>query len=163
MLRGTNRFIAGGAVIVVAASIGIGVAATSAHAQNASSGRTIVLYSAGGAETDINIAGKPSLAVGDEAIEAQPVFNAAHRTQLLGHGYVIFTVLSADTANLHAVMSLKGGQIVLDGLKSVVGEAALVAVTGGTGIYQGAGGQASVQPAAGTRAAIITINLTSLR
>jgi hypothetical protein len=163
ILRVTSRLIAGSTVIVAAAGIGIGATASNAHAQNTSSGRTIVLYSAGGTETDVNVAGTPSLAPGDEAIEAQPVFNAANRTQQLGQGYVLFTVLTATTANLHSVISLKDGQIVLDGLKPIAGEAALVAVTGGTGIYQGAGGQASVQPATGTRAAIITIELTAAR
>lgn len=161
-LNRTSKLIAAGVAIIAAVGGGIGAVASSAHAQNASSGRVITLYSAGGTETDINVVGKPD-AVGDEAIEAQPVYDAANRTQQLGQGYVLFTILSATTANLHAVISLKGGQIVLDGLKQIVGENAQVAVTGGTGFYQGAGGQATVQAAPGPQAALITIDLTSSR
>ena len=90
---------------------------------------------------------------------SQPCYDAAHHTQLLGHGYVISTFESSNAATGHAAVALNGGGIVLDGLESHTGPFTL-AVTGGTGSYEGARGQAIVTPQPGKgNQALVTISL----
>lgn len=97
---------------------------------------------------DLGTAG-PSL--GDELVFSETLYK---KKREVGTSGVVCTVVQAmapyDVLTFHCVgtLSLRSGQITLQGLIEVQGEddpgPFLVAITGGTGKYRGAGGEAKV-------------------
>jgi hypothetical protein len=69
------------------------------------------------------------LSVGDEVILAQPIFSAAHPSQLVGHGWVAVTLVGASVSQDHATLVLKEGQIDAAGIQA--SNPFQLAVTGG--------------------------------
>ena len=156
--RAAASFIATAATGAIVLS-GAAASASGTPARHTAAGQTISLYCHGGTSAFLNLAHKGGLAAGDEAIMSQPCDAAAHHTQLLGHGYVISTFESSNAATAHAILALNGGDIVLDGLESPNGPFT-IAVTGGTGSYEGAHGQAAIAPQPGKgNPALVTISL----
>jgi hypothetical protein len=149
--RGVTVAAASAAVITAAA----GIAAASTSGPDITTATTMHLIARGGSSTFINIRHQNRPAVGDEVILSQPVFNAAHPSQLVGHGYV--TVILVKAPNItqdHATLVLRHGQIDVAGIQA--SNPFRLAVTGGTGRYQNARGQATVKllPGPGNRANI---------
>jgi hypothetical protein len=145
---------ASAAVIVGAA----GIAAASASGPSITTATTIRLIARGGSATFINVRHQPKPAVGDEVILSQPVFSAAHPTQMVGHGWVTVTLVGGRATQDHATLALKQGQVNAAGIQA--SNPFQLAVTGGTGRFQNARGQATVQllPGKGNRA-MITLSL----
>jgi hypothetical protein len=95
--------------------------------------------------------GTPGPSLGDELVFSETLFKKGHE---VGTSGAVCTVVQAiapyDVLTYHCVgtLSLKGGQITLQGLIEVQGEddpgPFRVAITGGTGKYRGAGGEAKV-------------------
>ena len=52
----------------------------------------------GGTSTFVNVRHLSHPAVGDEVILAQPVFSAAHPSQLTGHGFVTVILLGHNSS-----------------------------------------------------------------
>ena len=98
-------------------------------------------------------------AVGDEVILAQPVFSAAHPSQLAGHGFVTVILVGRNAAQVHATLVLSQGQVDVAGVQGS-GNTFQLGVTGGTGRFQNARGQADVKllPGPGNKA-LITLHL----
>lgn len=161
MFSRMSRFLAAGAAAAAIAGTWAGVAsASSPPTRHAASGQTIALYCHGGTSAFLNLAHKTGPAAGDENILSQPCYNNTSRSQLLGHGYVISTLVSKSAATGHAVVALKGGDLVATGLESFSGSSFTWAVTGGTGSYDGARGQAVIRPQSGKgNPAVVTITL----
>jgi hypothetical protein len=96
--------------------------------------------------------GTPGPSLGDELVFSETLFK---KKREVGTSGVVCTVVQAiapyDVLTFHCVgtLSLRGGQITLQGLIEVQGEddpgPFLVAITGGTGKYRGAGGEAKVR------------------
>ena len=144
-----------GAIVLTGAA----ASASGTPAHHAAAGQTISLDCHSGTSAFLNLAHKSGPAAGDEALLAQPCYDAAHHTQLLGHIDVVGTFESSSAATGHAVVAFNGGDIVLDGLESSNGPFT-IGVTGGTGSYEGARGQATVAPQPGKgNQALITISL----
>ncbi|HEX9515540.1 MAG TPA: hypothetical protein VF940_05115 [Streptosporangiaceae bacterium] len=161
MLKGKNRFrngatIAAAAAAVVAATAGI--AAASVAAPSITSPTTIVLHAHGGSATFVNVAHKTGPAIGDEVILKQPVFNPAHPTVVVGHGFVTVTFLGKNLTQDHATLVLRQGDIDLAGIQA--SNPFKLAITGGTGLYANARGQATVKLGKGKgNPATITLSL----
>jgi hypothetical protein len=163
MLRITHRLgksalIAGASAALVAT--GTGIALASAPGTAVSSPTTVRLEARGGTSTFVNVRHQRHPAVGDEFILAQPVYSTAHPGQLAGHGYVTVTVVAPPgIAEDHATLVLKQGQIDVAGIQQSSNTFQL-AVTGGTGRYHNARGQATVKllPGPGNKA-LITLSL----
>ena len=84
--------------------------------------------------------GKKGDSVGDLIVFANPVFDAADKTQLgTDSGYCVRTAVGAMYECIWTLM-LKDGQITLEGPFKDTGDS-LFTVTGGTGKYAGARGQ----------------------
>ena len=96
--------------------------------------------------------GTPGPSLGDELVFSETLFKKGRE---VGTSGVVCTVTQAvapyDVLTFHCVgtLSLRGGQITLQGLIEVQGEddpgPFVVAITGGTGKYSGAGGIAVVR------------------
>jgi hypothetical protein len=96
--------------------------------------------------------GTPGPSLGDELVFSETLFKNKRE---VGTSGVVCTVVQAippyDVLTFHCVgtLSLRGGQITLQGLIEVQGEddpgPFVVAITGGTGKYRGAGGEAKVR------------------
>lgn len=141
---------ASAAVVVTAA----GVAAASVSGPDITTATTIRLVARGGTATFVNVRHRQRPATGDEVILAQPVFSAAHPGQLAGHGYVTVTLLGKNISQDHATLVLKAGEIDAAGVQA--SNPFRLAVTGGTGRFKNARGQATVKllPGPGNRASI---------
>jgi len=96
--------------------------------------------------------GTPGPSLGDELVFSETLFK---KKREVGTSGVVCTVVQAvapyDVLTFHCVgtLSLRSGQITLQGLIEVQGEddpgPFVVAITGGTGKYRGAGGEAKVR------------------
>jgi hypothetical protein len=103
--------------------------------------------------------GTPGPSLGDELVFSETLFKKGRE---VGTSGVVCTVTQAvapyNVLSFHCVgtLSLRGGQITLQGLIEVQGEDDrgpwTVAITGGTGAYRGAGGEATVRNISDTRA-----------
>jgi len=161
MLNGKYRFrkgatIAAAAAAAVAATAGI--AAASASAPSIKSPTTIVLLARGGSATFVNVAHKRGPAIGDEVILKQPVFNPAHPKVVVGHGFVTVTLLGRILSQDHATLVLRQGEIDAAGIQG--SNPFKLAITGGTGLYANARGQATVKLGKGKgNPATITLSL----
>jgi hypothetical protein len=119
----------------------------------------IRLEARGGTATFVNVRHLSHPAVGDEVILAQPLFSAAHPSQLAGHGFVTVILLGRNSEQDHATLVLRQGEIDAAGVQGP-GNTFQLAVTGGTGRFQNARGQADVKllPGPGNKA-LITLHL----
>jgi hypothetical protein len=144
--------VAAAAVAVIAAGSGIAVA--SASGPQITTATTIRLLARGGTSTFVNVRHQPKPAVGDEVILSQPIFSAAHPAQQVGHGWVTVTLVGGQATQDHATLVLTGGQVDAAGIQA--SNPFQLAVTGGTGRFQNARGQATVHllPGKGNRAQI---------
>jgi hypothetical protein len=143
---------AAAAAAVIAAGSGIAVA--SASGSQITTATTIRLLARGGSSTFVNVRHQPKPAVGDEVILSQPIFSAAHPAQRVGHGWVTVTLVGGQATQDHATLALSGGQVDAAGIQA--SNPFQLAVTGGTGRFQNARGQATVRllPGKGNRAQI---------
>jgi hypothetical protein len=162
MLHITGRF--GKGAVAAAASVaivlaGAGIAVASASGTAITTATTIRLEARGGTATFVNVRHLSHPAVGDEVILAQPVFSAAHPSQLAGHGFVTVILVGNNSEQDHATLVLKQGEIDAAGVQGP-GNTFQLAVTGGTGRFQNARGQADVKllPGPGNKA-LITLHL----
>ncbi|MEI8298883.1 MAG: allene oxide cyclase family protein [Pseudomonadota bacterium] len=95
-------------------------------------------------ETTVDIGAKGD-SVGDLLTFANPVFDAANKTQLgSDQGYCV-RVIAGKSWECIWTLSLKEGQITIEGPFFDVGDS-LFSVTGGTGKYAGAKGQLKLHP-----------------
>ena len=153
---GRGAIVAAASAAVVASAAGIAVA--SASVPHITTAVTLRLEARGGTETFVNVRHLHQPAVGDEFILAQPIFSAAQPSQLVGHGWVIGTLVGGQVTQDHATLVLKDGQIDAAGIQA--SNPFQLAVTGGTGRFQNARGQATVKvlPGPGNKA-LITLSL----
>ena len=106
----------------------------------------------------INVRHSKGIGVGDEIIIAQPAFAAAHPAVVAGHSYVTVVFLTGTVARVTADLVLKAGDIELSGINA--SNPFRLAVTGGTGSYASARGQATVRTGSGkSNPATFTIRL----
>jgi hypothetical protein len=162
MLKGTSRFRKGATITAAAAAAVMataGIAAASVAAPSITSPTTIVLLAHGGSATFVNVAHKRGPAIGDEIILKQPVFSPAHPKVVVGHGYVIVTLLGGrNLSQDHATLVLRQGEIDAAGVQG--SNPFKLAITGGTGRYSNARGQATVKLGKGKgNPATITLSL----
>lgn len=149
--KGATIAAASAAVLVA----GTGIAVASASGPNITRATTIRLVARGGTSTFVNVRHQKRPGVGDQIILSQPVFSAAHPGQLAGHGYVTITLVGRPfVGQIHATLVLVGGDIDAAGIEA--SNRFQLAVTGGTGRFQNARGQATVKtlPGKGNRAQI---------
>jgi hypothetical protein len=126
--------------------LGTGVASAHGHG-----GKTLRLV-ATEVQSEFLDLGTPDLSLGDELVISESL---ALRGRDVGTSGVVCTVTHAmapyDVVTFHCVatLSLRRGQITLQGLIEVQGEddpgPFTVAITGGTGAFRGAGGEAVVR------------------
>jgi putative NADH-flavin reductase len=137
---------------------GAGIAVASASGTAITTATTIRLEARGGTSTFVNVRHLSHPAVGDEVILAQPVFSAAHPSQLAGHGFVTVILVGNNSEQDHATLVLKQGEVDAAGVQA--SSTFQLAVTGGTGRFQNARGQADVKllPGPGNKA-LITLHL----
>jgi hypothetical protein len=162
MPKNYKRLIAAVSVAAAASAV-IATTAAASTAPQAAAVTTLSLQARGGTFTSVNVTHATSFPeVGDELMVSQPVYQAAHPKQLAGHLYLIITFVAkamppAGTYQ-QATLVLKHGEILAAGM----GSSSLVAVTGGTGSYDNARGQARtrVLPGPGNRT---DITVTLLR
>ena len=161
MLNGKNRFRKSAAIATAAAAVVVataGIAAASVAAPAITSPTKIVLHVQGGSATFVNVARKKRPAIGDEVILKQPVFNPAHPKVVVGHGFVTVTFLGRNLTQDHATLVLRQGQIDAAGIQG--SNPFKLAITGGTGLFANARGQATVKLGKGKgNPATITLTL----
>ena len=148
--KGATIAAASAAVIVA----GTGIAVASASGPDITRATTIRLIARGGTSTFVNVRHQHRPAVGDEVILSQPIFSAANPAQLVGHGWVTVTLVGGRVTQDHATLMLRQGQVDAAGIQA--SNPFRLAVTGGTGRFQNARGQAIVHllPGKGNRAQI---------
>jgi hypothetical protein len=139
--------------IVAAAVLAFGAAAATAHGK----GKTLRLVATDTQENFLDL-GSPGPSLGDELVISETL---ARRGRDVGTAGVVCTVTGAEAPyevlafQCVATLSLRNGQITLQGLIEVQGENDpgpwTVAITGGTGAFRGAGGEAVVRDASDTR------------
>jgi hypothetical protein len=99
-------------------------------------------------ETDIDVDNSNSFTIGDQFIEHDVLKNQA-QTRTIGSLDAIctFTDVSEETPTVHCVatVTLHGGTLELAGLLNFADEKGHVAITGGTGRYDKARGQLTLQ------------------
>jgi hypothetical protein len=161
MLHVKSRFGKGAAIAAASAAVVVtaaGIAAASATGPDITTATTLRLIARGGTSTFVNVRHLNKPAVGDEVILAQPVFSAAHPSQMVGHGYVTVLFVGPNVTQDHATLVLKQGEIDAAGVQA--SNPFQLAVTGGTGRFQNARGEATVKllPGPGNRASI-TVSL----
>jgi hypothetical protein len=154
---GKGAIAAAASAAVVLTGAGIAVAGASGTAITTAT--TIRLEARGGTSTFVNIRHQSHPAVGDEFILVQPVFSAARPGELAGHGFVTVIIVGRNAAQVHATLVLRQGQIDTAGIEGP-GSTFQLGVTGGTGRFQNARGQADVKllPGPGNKA-LITLHL----
>jgi hypothetical protein len=149
MNKKVTAALAGVGAVAVAGTVALagGAAASSqatAPGQPAAHPRTIRIYLSGGTGTYLNLSGKRGGGTGDLTILNQPAYAGFSTGKRIGSGVVTIISLSKTQAQLHGDLLLPGGTIDLGGVEQGSNPFTL-AVTGGTGIYQGARGEASVK------------------
>lgn len=157
MLHLKRRFGKGATIAAASAALivaGTGIAVASAAGPNITRATTIRLVIRGGTSTFVNVRHQHRPAVGDYIILSQPVFSAANPAQQVGHGWVTVTLVGGQATQDHATIVLKQGQVDAAGIQA--SNPFRLAVTGGTGRFQNARGQATVQllPGKGNRSRI---------
>ena len=158
MLHLKTRLSKGATIAAASAAVlvaGTGIAVAGASGPDITTATTVHLVARGGTSTFVNVRHQRRPGVGDEIILAQPVFSAAHPSQMVGHGYVTITLVARPfTGQIHATLVLKQGQVDAAGIEA--SNHFQLAVTGGTGRFQNARGQAVVHtlPGKGNRAQI---------
>jgi hypothetical protein len=153
MHKHTKRLLA--AVSIAAAAIAFAVTGlgTSMASPRVTSLATLKLILHGGSLTPVNVThAKVFPQTGDELILVQPVYAAAHSQRVIGHAYITATFVTpaiSPPAGLReqVTLVLPGGAIQLAGVTT--GNPSAAAVTGGTGTYRNARGQATVTTARG--------------
>jgi hypothetical protein len=161
MLHIKRRFGKGATIAAASAALivaGTGIAVASATGPNITRATTIRLLIRGGTSTFINVRHQHRPAVGDEVILSQPVFSAANPAQQVGHGWVTVTLVGGQVTQDHATIVLKQGQVDAAGIQA--SNPFRLAVTGGTGRFQNARGQATVRllPGKGNKS-MVTLSL----
>jgi len=141
--------LAGAGAVAVAGTFALagGAAASSqatAPAQQVARPRTVTVYLRGGTGTALNLSGKPGGGIGDLTILNQPAYAGPGGGDRIGSGVVTIISLSKTQAQLHADLILPGGTIDVAGVEQQSNPFTL-AVTGGTGTYQGARGEVTVK------------------
>jgi opacity protein-like surface antigen len=157
--------VTGAAAVAAAAAVATaGLAAASpalpaaSRSQPGTSWQTITLRVRGGSATFVNIRHKKGYARGDEFIGEQPAYYPASPRQVAGHLYVIIALLSATATRDEATLTLRHGQIDLAGIEAA--NPFTLAVTGGTGQFAGARGEATMKTENGTgNPGILTVRL----
>jgi Allene oxide cyclase barrel like domain len=139
--------------IVAAAVLALGAAVATAHGN----GKTLRLVATDTQENFLDF-GAPGPSLGDELVISETL---SRRGRDVGTAGVVCTITGAEppyevlTFQCLATLSLRNGQITLQGLIEVQGENDpgpwTVAITGGTGAYRGAGGEAVVRDVSDTR------------
>jgi hypothetical protein len=148
--KGATIAAASAAVILAAA----GIAVASASGPSITTATTIRLDARGGSSTFVNVREKTGPAVGDEVILNQPLYSDANPDQVVGQGYVTVILVGGNAEQDHATLVLKQGQIDVAGIQA--SNPFQLAVTGGTGRFQNARGEATVKllPGPGNQASI---------
>ena len=141
--------LAGAGAVAVAGTFALagGAAASSqatASTQQVAHPRTVTVYLRGGTGTALNLSGKPGGGIGDLTILNQPAYAGLGGGNRIGSGVVTVISLSKTQAQLHADLILPGGTIDVAGVEQQSNPFTL-AVTGGTGTYQGARGEVTVK------------------
>jgi allene oxide cyclase-like protein len=117
------------------------------------SGRTIHLMSRTVHETDLDL-GDTGFGPGDQFLFADDLFRDDEKVGTDGGSCTVVRVEGQNaTINCTATFSLAGGQIAVQGLIEIVGNEErpfTVAVTGGTGRYRDADGEALLEPVSQT-------------
>jgi len=157
MLHLKSRFGKGATIAAALAAVllaGTGIAVASSSGPNITRATTLRLVIRGGTSTFVNVRHQQRPAVGDQVILSQPVFSAAHPSQRVGHGWVTVTLVGGQATQDHATLVFKQGQVDAAGIQA--SNPFRLAVTGGTGRFQNARGQATVQllPGKGNRARV---------
>jgi hypothetical protein len=132
-----------GLVLCVVAVMSVGLAGASAPSGH--HGQTLRLVIRGGTTTFVDT-GKKGPSVGDEVILNQNVFLASNPSKRVGKGIVKITLLGTANSSLtqdEANVLLPAGQLSVQGVQTS-GQSFSLAVTGGTGAYRDAHGQANV-------------------
>jgi hypothetical protein len=161
MLHIKNRFGKGAVAAAAAAAVvvaGAGIAVASASGPDITTATTIRLEARGGTATFVNVRHLSHPAVGDEVILAQPIFRAADPDQMVGHGFVTVILVGRNSTQDHATLLLSQGEIDAAGVQA--SNPFQLAITGGTGRFQNARGQADVRLLSGPgNKALITLHL----
>jgi opacity protein-like surface antigen len=132
------------ATVLAAAGISTaGVAAASPAQPVSATARTITLHVRGGTATFVNVRHEKGYARGDEFIGVQPAYYPARPGRVAGHLYVVITLISASATRDDATLTLRHGQIDLAGIESA--NPFTLAVSGGTGAFAGARGEATIK------------------
>jgi len=155
----------------VVAAVGVGLVATTGSAQNPGQGqgqgqgRTIVLYEQDEAGTFRFVDAKPftrvsrrgprKFSVGDAFVLSNPLFSDAAATQRAGRLRVHCLAMNASrrfdrvSYMCDGIYTLQGGTLAVSALVRVTEGAATfqLAVVGGTGAYEGANGQVTIEDA----------------
>ncbi len=144
-----------GVVVGVIVAAGVAVAAAGASTPHLTTARTLHLLARGGSSSFVDT-GKTGPSLGDEVILNQPVYWASDPDQLAGRGHVTVVLEGRNASQDHAVLVLGEGQVTLDGFQGA--NSFPLAITGGTGEFQNARGQAWVILGAHNTSSI-TLNL----
>jgi hypothetical protein len=139
------------AVVLAIVALGVLVPGSAAASANGGGKKTLRI-AATEKQSEFLDLGTPGPSLGDELVFSERLFI---RGREVGESGVVCTVTQAvppyDVLTFHCVatLSLRKGQITLQGLIEVQGEddpgPFLVAITGGTGKFRGAGGEAVVR------------------
>jgi hypothetical protein len=148
MLHIKRRFGKGATIAAASAALivaGTGIAVASSSGPNITRATTMRLFIHGGTSTFVNVRHQRRPGVGDEIILSQPVFSAANPAQRVGHGWVTVTLVegNVNVTQDHATLVFKQGEVDVAGIQA--SNPFKLAVTGGTGRFQNARGQATVQ------------------
>ena len=151
-------------ILPLIAALGLGLVATSAHADKHGNGGDFTLTGKTLAVEQIDL-GKPGQSLGDQQIITMDVFAGPKR---VGESHVVCTTVRVDpqthafTGQCENVTSLPTGQITASGLVTSAQEETtpfVQAITGGTGLYKQAHGQLTVSEA-GPQPATLAFDLS---
>jgi hypothetical protein len=123
------------------------------------SARTVTLIVRGGSATFINVRQRKSVAAGDEFIGTQPTYLPGQPDRIVGRSYVVITLLTKQATRDEVTLVLRHGQLDLSGVEA--GNPFALAVTGGTGRFYGARGEAMIRTGGKDNRGTITIHLLS--
>jgi hypothetical protein len=164
MLKHTKRLLTAASVAAAVTAIAVTGTAVSMASSQISSPTTLKLLVHGGSLTPVNVThAKAFPQTGDELILVQPVYAAAHPRHVIGSAYITGTFVTKTISppagiREQVTLLLKQGAIELAGVTT--GNPSTATVTGGTGIYQNARGQATVTTGPGQgNPASITLTL----